>query len=53
MSDAFGVVAIVAMMPLISIQAVGIIYEHKDKRTSVTAEYGDYDIVELWEEDAA
>ena len=53
LSDAFGVVAIVAMMPLISIQAVGIIYEHKEKHTSVTAEYGDYDIVELWEEDAA
>ena len=29
------------------------IYEHKEKHTSVTAEYGDYDIVELWEEDAA
>lgn len=31
LSDAFGVVAIVAMMPLISIQAVGVIYERRRK----------------------
>lgn len=53
LSDAFGVVAIVAMMPLISIQTVGLIYEFKDKRTAEVAEYGDYDIIELWKEDAA
>lgn len=52
-SDAFGIVAAVAMMPLISIQTVGLICKLKDKRIDVAAEYGDYDIIELWEEDAA
>lgn len=48
--DAFGVVALVAMMPLVSIQLVGLFYERKQKRTKeTTVVYGDYDIVELWE----
>lgn len=50
-SDAFGLVAMVAMMPLISIQILGAVYTHKDK--SLPEEkpyYGDYDIVELWGE---
>ena len=49
--DAFGVVATVAMMPLISIQAIGLIYKFKDKRSpaSEPEEYGDLDIVEIWE----
>ena len=49
--DAFGVVATVAMMPLISIQAIGLIYKFKDKRgpASEPEEYGDLDIVEIWE----
>lgn len=49
--DAFGVVAMVAMMPLISIQAVGLISKLKEKRTSASEEeqYGDLDIVEIWE----
>ena len=53
LSDAFGVVAMVAMMPLISIQAVGFIYERKNKKEEakpVGEIYGDCDIVELWEE---
>ena len=53
LSDAFGVVALVAMMPLISIQTVGFVFERKNKseKTAVEA-YGEYDIVELWEESA-
>lgn len=54
LADAFGVVAMVAMMPLISIQAVGFVYERRNKNVTVRTEtYGEYDIVELWEEDAA
>lgn len=49
--DAFGVVATVAMMPLISIQTVGCIYERRIKRPVLPEEiYGDLDIVELWED---
>ena len=51
--DAFGVVALVAMMPLLSIQAVGFYYEHIAKRPQEeAAAYGDYDIIELWEASA-
>ena len=51
--DAFGVVALVAMMPLLSIQAVGFLYERRAKRTAAAPEqYGDFDIVELWEDAA-
>ena len=51
LSDAFGVVAMVAMMPLLSIQAVGLIYERRGRtRTEVDEIYGDLDIIELWEE---
>lgn len=50
-SDAFGAVAMVAMMPLISIQAVGLIYEKKKAaEPAELQEYGDYDIIELWED---
>ena len=53
LQDAFGVVAMVAMMPLISIQTVGFIYKLKEEKVPCQPEscYGDYDIVELWEED--
>lgn len=48
--DAFGAVAVVAMMPLISIQLVGFAYRIKcRKKQPAFEEYGDYDIVELWE----
>ena len=54
LQDAFGVVAMVAMMPLISIQTVGFYYELRNRRAEkAPAEYGDFDIVELWEVDAA
>ena len=50
LSDAFGVVALVAMMPLISIQTIGLIYEKRTtKEEKEIEEYGDFDIVELWE----
>lgn len=50
LADAFGVVAMVAMMPLISIQAVGLIYERRGKKGAKEPEpYGDDDIIELWE----
>ncbi len=53
-TDAFGAVAMVAMMPLISIQAVGVIYGRKNKiKEEALPEYGDYDIEELWEEQTA
>lgn len=51
--DAFGVVAMVAMLPLLSIQAVGFIYEFKAKHTSAVETYGDFDIIELWEKTGA
>ena len=51
--DAFGVVAMVAMLPLLSIQAVGFIYELKAKHMAVVETYGDFDIIELWEETGA
>lgn len=52
LKDAFGAVAMVAMMPLITIQTVGIFYTIRDRKEEkhAAAEFGDYDIVELWEE---
>ena len=51
--DAFGLVALVAMMPLISIQVLGVIYGRRDSRLQAAAPqepvYGDSDIIELWE----
>lgn len=50
--DAFGVVAMVALMPLISIQLVGFIYERRanKKLPEKHESYGECEIVELWEE---
>lgn len=51
LSDAFGIVAMVAMMPLISIQLVGVIYGRR--KAGVEAErYEDDAIIELWEDAA-
>lgn len=54
LKDAFGAVAMVAMMPLISIQTVGLFYTLRDRKKEKmsAADFGDYDIVELWEESA-
>lgn len=49
-TDAFGVVALVAMMPLLSIQMIGFYYEHIVGKVQEEPIYGDYDIIELWEE---
>ncbi len=50
LTDAFGVVAMVAMMPLISIQIVGVISELKKKPLPKKAEKNDdCEIIELWE----
>lgn len=52
MTDAFGLVSLVAMMPLITVQIMGLIYEISSRRTvSVQSlpEYDDTDIIELWE----
>lgn len=49
LANAFGVVALVAMMPLISIQAVGLIYGRKKKAPRANETPGDFEIIELWE----
>ena len=58
-SDAFGVVAMVAMTPLITIQVMGVIYQVQARRSADAMEaeepavvlpleaFGDYDIIEL------
>lgn len=51
LQDAFGIVALVALMPLISIQIVGLIFERKGK-AAAKQPYGDLDIIELWEDAA-
>jgi len=53
MRDAFGVVAMVSLMPLISIQTVGLIFDRKKKVSEKPEVYGDDEIVELWEEVSA
>ena len=49
-SDAFGIVAMVAMMPLIIIQLLGVWAAIAEKRMAKQTEvYGEADIIELWE----
>ena len=52
MTDAFGIVALVAMMPLITVQVMGGIYVLKS-RTKAEAQpelaFGENEIIELWE----
>ena len=53
MTDAFGLVALVAMMPLISVQVMGAVYLIKSRRVTdapyeVTI-FDDCEIIELWE----
>lgn len=50
LKDAFGLVALVAMMPLISIQVTGFIYKHKmsPEREPDGELYGDCEVIELW-----
>ena len=52
MTDAFGLVAMVAMMPLITVQVMGLICVIKSRRgkaAQVAPAYGDADVIELWE----
>ena len=51
MTDAFGLVALVAMMPLITVQVMGFIYVMKTRNAKVeqAPDYGDSDIIEVWE----
>ena len=52
MTDAFGLVALVAMMPLITVQLMGLIYVIKTRKAEKAPplpDYGDTDVIELWE----
>ncbi len=52
MTDAFGLVALVAMMPLITVQVMGGIYVLKSRTktdTPVLPSFGENEIIELWE----
>ena len=52
MTDAFGLVALVAMMPLITVQVMGAISVVKSRRGKVEAfepVYADEGVIELWE----
>ena len=52
MTDAFGLVAMVAMMPLITVQCMGLLFVLKSRRAKpapVVPAYADNDIIELWE----
>ena len=54
LADAFGVVALVAMMPLLSIQMVGFMYERRKRAMPEELPiYEDDEIVELWEVEAS
>ncbi len=49
-TDAFGLVAMVAMMPLITIQIMGVIYKIKLKvAKEQVVVYGDTEVIDLWE----
>lgn len=48
LQDAFGLVAMVAMMPLITIQVMGVIYTKKETRQITPSSYGDWEVIELW-----
>ncbi len=51
LTDAFGLVSLVAMMPLITIQIMGAVYVIKSRRTVAepAKSFGDEEIIELWE----
>ena len=51
MTDAFGLVTLVAMMPLITVQIMGLIYVIKTRKAAEAPEfaYADDDVIELWE----
>ncbi len=51
MTDAFGLVALVAMMPLITVQIMGLIYVIKTRKAAEMPEYpyADDEVIELWD----
>jgi len=49
LKDAFGVVAMVAMMPLLSIQMLGVLYRKKNRDIQIKSTDTDDEVVELWE----
>ena len=52
MTDAFGLVALVAMMPLITVQVMGAIYVIKTRRVKeqdAALDLSDEGVIELWE----
>ena len=50
MTDAFGLVALVAMMPLITVQIMGAVFKIRSRRAeSAPAPTGGMEIIELWE----
>ncbi len=52
MTEAFGLVALVAMMPLITVQIMGAIYllrTGKQRQSPPVPEFGESEIIELWE----
>ena len=53
MLDAFGLVALVAMMPLITVQIMGLIYVIKTRKAAEAPEYpyADDEVIELWDAD--
>lgn len=52
MTDAFGLIALVAMMPLITVQVMGAVSKFRSRKTVVVdfvSRYADDEVVELWE----
>ena len=49
MTDAFGLVAMVAMMPLITVQGMGAVYVLRSRGKSEEHFAGGDEIIELWE----
>ena len=46
-TDAFGVVAMVAMTPLLTIQMLGLLYQSKLRRAEAQAQVQDEEIIDL------
>ena len=55
LTDAFGLVALVAMTPLITIQVMGAVYVVKSRKNEQVKSplyiYSDTEVIELWEEE--
>ena len=53
LTDAFGLVALVALMPLITIQITGVVavLKQRAERGAKPESFADEDIIELWEVD--